>query len=286
MLWDIMQLLNVLMSENVQWSYTEDNHSRRRSVSQRGFLVGSPLSLSSTETTKPERTGSVFSWRQSSTLNFITPRRPISLPSSHVQGFTMHWSLMMCYQVFDCMHLLLCPYGSKLAFQGIDWPESNVFRCLDYKNISSLWIPFGFKVTENVMFLKKLAHTEIICTASLQVCTSDFTTDFTFETAKANQQRNLLCFQRYRIYFSVQIKYPDLVANHLSQTRHAYFEMIKKCFGATVLRLSTLEFRRQNVETHNSATSAPRNPGVKPLWSTLTYDSLAVLWAARQVYHR
>lgn len=110
----------------------------------------------------------------------------------------------VCLYAFIIMSIWL-----QIGFLGnrLTWVKH--FRCLDHKNSSSLWIPFGFKVTENIMFLTELTHTEIIWTSSFWVCTSDCTTDFMFYTGKAEQQRNLLSFSQYRIYFIIHTRYSD-----------------------------------------------------------------------------
>lgn len=106
-----------------------------------------------------------------------------------------------CPRVYDTLELddvlsSVCLYAFIIASiwlqigvsgNRLTWVKH--LRCLDHKNISSLWIPFGFKVTENIMFLTELTHIEIIWTSSLWVTTSDFTTDLMFH---AEQQRNLL----------------------------------------------------------------------------------------------
>lgn len=64
------------------------------------------------------------------------------------------------------------------------------------------------------MFLKELTHTEIIWIASLQVRTSNFTTDFMFYTGKGKQQRNLLCFASTGFTLSFKQNIPTaLLAN-------------------------------------------------------------------------
>lgn len=50
----------------------------------------------------------------------------------------------------------------QISISGKTLTRVKHFRCLDHKNISSPWIPFGFIVTGNIMFLKELTHTEII----------------------------------------------------------------------------------------------------------------------------
>lgn len=165
---------------------TEGAAAESLSVSQRGFRVDSAPSLSSTETTGPAENRLRFLLTsEQRALNLISPGRiDHSLLVSLLPGLWSARAWWCAIKCFACMHLLLCPYGFRFVFQGTDWPESNISAAWTVKNISSLWIPFGFKVTENIMFLTELTHTEIIWTSSLGVCTSEFTTDFMFYTDK------------------------------------------------------------------------------------------------------
>ena len=115
--------------ERVQSSYTEDSQNRRsRSrVSQRGFRVDSAPSLSSTSTAGPvENRLRFLLTSEQHALNLISPGRIdqsllISLLPFHVQGFMIYLSLMMCYQVFACMHFIIVSIWLRfeLVFQGI-----------------------------------------------------------------------------------------------------------------------------------------------------------------------
>lgn len=82
----------------------------------------------------------------------------ISLLPSHVPGFMMHYSLMMCYQVFACMHLLLRPYGSNLVLRGKDWPETNISVARTIK----IFPPDEYLLVskwQRTLFLEKSSHT-------------------------------------------------------------------------------------------------------------------------------
>lgn len=102
-------------------------------VSQRGFRVDSAPSLSSAENHRTWRRAAPISLDVSSSVYWTSYHRggSISLSSSRYyrlmsSAFMIRLDLMMCYQLFACMHLLLCPYGSRLVFQGKNWPESNI----------------------------------------------------------------------------------------------------------------------------------------------------------------
>lgn len=77
---------------------------------------------------------------------------------------------------------------------------------------------FWFQSDREHYVLRELTHTEVIWTSSLQVCTSDFTTDFMFYTDKGEQQSNPLCICQNRIYFIVykqlDLIHPDYVVSY------------------------------------------------------------------------
>lgn len=73
-----------------------------------------------TETAGPgwTRLGLLFTSEDLITPRWIDLALIISLSAPPVQGLEMHWALIMCCHVFACMHLLLCPYGSKIGVSG------------------------------------------------------------------------------------------------------------------------------------------------------------------------